>query len=106
MSVNFNFHLFLQEVLLTENIYPFRKSKAVGASVRIANATSVRVTASFLQAWLGVLSVGLDLWNCGTVSLVTAPPVYLRHPHAFSTFVGKYLLLLKIVCLSGRVSYI
>lgn len=85
-----------EEVVLTKNIYPFRESKAVSASVRIANATSVRVTEGFLGAWLEVLSVGLDLWNCGTVSLVTAPPVYLRHPHAFSTFVGIGLVGCKV----------
>lgn len=82
------FHLFLQAVVLTENLYPFRESETVSAYVKIINATSVRVTQGFLAAWLGIASVGLDLWNCGTVNLVTAPPVDLRVPRVFKTFVG------------------
>lgn len=77
-----------EDVDLTENLYPFAKSKALSASVRVSNATSVRVTQGFLEEWLKILSVGLDLWNCGTVTLSSAPHIYRHLSHSFSTFIG------------------
>ncbi|MPC26623.1 hypothetical protein E2C01_019770 [Portunus trituberculatus] len=78
----------LWDVELTENLYPFTKSKALSASVKISNATSVRVTQGFLEEWLKILSVGLDLWNCGTVTLSSAPYIYRHLSRSFSTFIG------------------
>ncbi|KAG0718825.1 hypothetical protein GWK47_051714 [Chionoecetes opilio] len=91
-----------EDVQLTEALYPFRESKALSASVRVANATSVSVTQAFLADWLKILSVGLDLWNCGTVTLASAPPVYLRFPHSFSTFVGVGLVGCRVPELPAR----
>ncbi|XP_045104387.1 uncharacterized protein LOC123499921 [Portunus trituberculatus] len=80
--------LLVADVELTENLYPFTKSKALSASVKISNATSVRVTQGFLEEWLKILSVGLDLWNCGTVTLSSAPYIYRHLSRSFSTFIG------------------
>lgn len=77
-----------EDVELTDSLYPFSKSSALSASVRISNATSVRVTQGFLEQWLKVLSVALDLWNCGTVTLSSAPHIYQRLTRSFTTFVG------------------
>lgn len=80
--------IFLQEVELTEALYPFKRTRAVSVYVRVSNAISVRVTEGFMGAWLGVPSAGLDLWNNGQVSLAPAPftaPTF----HSFTTSAGQ-----------------
>lgn len=90
-----------EDVLLTEEIYPFRRTRAVSMYVRVSNAISVRVTEGFMGAWLGVPSAGLDLWHSGTVSLAPAPIIPSRF-HSFRTYAGLGLVGCHVPELPGR----
>lgn len=79
-----------QDVVLTGELYPFRKSNLVVVYVRVANATSVQVTRDFMEGVLHAPSSGLDFFHSGEVLLSPSPAQGdLRAFAAFSTFVGK-----------------
>nr|XP_045598804.1 uncharacterized protein LOC123758435 isoform X1 [Procambarus clarkii] len=78
-----------EDVVLSSALYPFRRLGLMTAYVRIMNAISVLVTEDFLLEWLTVPSVGLDLWECGRVTVVPTPWQLNPTVHgSFSTFVG------------------
>ncbi|ROT80021.1 hypothetical protein C7M84_001246 [Penaeus vannamei] len=62
-----------EDVLLTDELYPFRNQTLMTAYVRVENASSVHVTESFLREWQQAPSIALDVWRGGNLTLDPTP---------------------------------
>ncbi|XP_068217658.1 uncharacterized protein [Palaemon carinicauda] len=75
-------------VLLNEELYPFRNMSLGSAYVRVVNATSVNVTRAFLSELMQSPSIALDIWGAGKLILDSMPEPETDKFKKFKTFVG------------------
>lgn len=78
-----------EDVLLTDELYPFRNQTLMTAYVRVENASSVHVTESFLREWQQAPSIALDVWRGGNLTLDPTPEHdNIKRFASYKTFVG------------------